>query len=181
MARALMNYMKRPFFLSSERIGFSTWQAHDLPLATALWGDPQVTRFHGGAWSPQQIHERLSFEIETYQECGAQYWPMFLKETDEHIGCCGLHVRDPQNRIWELGCHLRRAFWSNGLGREAAKTIIDYGFRTLRIHAIFAGHHPANEASRRFLQYLGFEYTHDEFYPDTRLMEPCYLLQKAAS
>ena len=38
----------RPSFLSSERISFSTWQADDLPLASALWGDPERA-----FWSPR--------------------------------------------------------------------------------------------------------------------------------
>lgn len=115
-------------------------------------------------------------EMATLKQEGAQYWPMFLLETDEHIGCCGIHPRDKENGVWELGCHLRRAFWSKSLGREAAEAVIRYAFDTLGVSAIFAGHHPSNSASQRFLQYLGFRYTHDEFYPPTQVMEPCYLL-----
>lgn len=169
----------RPFFLSTERIGFTTWLAEDLPLATALWGDSQVTRFHGGAWSAERIEARLLLEIEMHRTWGVQYWPVFLVGTGEHIGCCGFHARDPTNGVWELGCHLRREFWSKGLGREAAKAAIDHGFGPLGFNAIFAGHHPSNAASRNFLGHLGFEYTHDEFYPETQLIEPCYRLNKA--
>ncbi len=168
----------RPFFLASERIRFSTWLADDLPLATSLWGDPRVTRFHGGAWSLHQIEARLSLEIVTYERWGVQYWPLFLMETGEHIGCCGFRVRDQPSGVWELGCHLRPAFWSKSLGREAAVAAIDHGFRTRGFKAIFAGHHPANTASRKFLQHLGFRYTHEERYPATQLMEPCYILNR---
>ena len=80
------------------------------------------------------------------------------------------------NGVWELGCHFRHEFWSEGLGREAATVVIDYGFRALGFKAIFAGHHPSNAASRNFLQHLGFQYTHDELYPATQLIEPWYLL-----
>jgi len=45
------------------------------------------------------------------------------------------------------------------------------------IAALIAGHHPENHASGRALQRLGFNYTHDELYPPTGRMEPCYLLQ----
>lgn len=45
------------------------------------------------------------------------------------------------------------------------------------IAALIAGHHPENHASRRTLQRLGFRYTHDELYPPTGQMEPCYLLK----
>ena len=168
----------RPYFLSSERIGFSTWRSYDLPLANSLWGDPQVTRFHGGSWSLHQIEARLALEIATHERCGLQYWPLFLRGTGEHIGCCGFHVRDQSNGIWELGCHLRHAFWSKSLGREAATAAIHHGFHALGFEAIFAGHHPSNTASRNFLQHLGFQYTHDEFYPATQLMEPCYILNR---
>jgi RimJ/RimL family protein N-acetyltransferase len=170
----------RSFFLSSTRIKFTTWMADDLPLARALWGDPHVTHFHGGAWSREQIERRLSLEIETYRKWGVQYWPLFLKEGEEHIGCCGFHTRDQPNGVWELGCHLRHAFWSKSLGREAATAAIDHGFRALGFKAIFAGHHPSNTASRNFLQHLGFRYTHDELYPATQLIEPCYLLSRPA-
>jgi len=169
----------RPYFLTSGRIGFGTWGKEDLPLASALWGDPEVTRYHGGAWSSQQIEDRLALEIATNQKWQMQYWPLFLLETGEHIGCCGLHPRDEPKGVWELGCHLRRAFWSRSLGREAARAAISYGFSALPIRAIYAGHHPLNIASQNFLRHLGFRYTHDEFYPPTQLVEPCYLLAKS--
>jgi [ribosomal protein S5]-alanine N-acetyltransferase len=168
----------RSYFLTSRRIGFSTWSADDLPLATALWGDPEVTRYHGGDWSPEEIEDRLALELATFRKHQVQYWPLFLLETGKHIGCCGLHPRDLTHGVWELGCHLRRAFWSQRFGREAAQAAITYGFDTLGAEAIFAGHHPSNTASRDFLRHLGFRHTHDEFYPPTQLVEPCYLLTR---
>jgi RimJ/RimL family protein N-acetyltransferase len=171
--------LSRPYFLESARIGFSTWREDDLPLAAALWGDTEVTRYHGGAWSPQQVHDRLALEIATRRQWCMQYWPIFLLATGEHIGCCGLHPRDASHGIWELGCHLRRAFWSRSLGREAARAVIVHAFREPRVQALFAGHHPLNTASRNFLRDLGFHHTHDEFYPPTQLVEPCYLLTRS--
>jgi RimJ/RimL family protein N-acetyltransferase len=168
----------RPYFLTSQRVAFGTWTVADLPLATSLWGDASVTQFHGGAWSSQEIEDRLALEIATQHKWRLQYWPLFLRETGVFIGCCGLHPRDPANRILELGCHLRRAFWSQNLGREAARSALDHGFETHQAKAVFASHHPMNAASRAFLQHLGFTYTHDEYYPPTDMIEPCYLLQK---
>jgi RimJ/RimL family protein N-acetyltransferase len=168
----------RPSFLNSERIAFSTWAVADLPLAISLWGDAAVTQFHGGAWSLHEIEDRLALEIATQRKWQLQYWPLFLRETGEYIGCCGLHPRDPGNRILELGCHLRRAFWSQSLGREAARAALDHGFQTHQATAIFASHHPSNAASRAFLQHLGFTHTHDEYYSPSQMIEPCYLLQE---
>ncbi len=166
----------RRYFLTSNRLEFRTWTWDDLPIALGLWADPEVTRFHGGPWTADQVRERLALEISCLERRHVQYWPIFLRETGEHVGCCGLHPHDDAHGVWELGCNLRRSFWSQHLGREAAQAVIGHAFNVLDAQAIRAGHHPSNEASRRFLQHLGFRYTHDEFYPATQLMEPFYLL-----
>jgi ribosomal-protein-alanine N-acetyltransferase len=170
----------RPYFLTSPRLGFSTWTNDDLSLACTLWGDPDVTRYHGGVWTSDQISGRLALEIATLQEWGVQYWPMFMRDTGEYVGCAGFHPHNPAAGVWEFGCHLKRAFWSRHLGREAALELIAHRFKLPETQAIRAGHHPSNEASRRFLQSLGFRHTHDEFYPPTQLVEPCYLLTRDA-
>jgi RimJ/RimL family protein N-acetyltransferase len=102
---------------------------------------------------------------------------LYLRQTGEYIACCGLHLRDPENGILELGCHLRHPFWSQRLGREAASAPLDHGFCALGAKAVFASHNPSNTASRAFLQQLGFRHTHDEYYAPTQRIEPCYLLQ----
>jgi ribosomal-protein-alanine N-acetyltransferase len=168
----------RQLILRSDRLDFSTWTPDDLPLAMGLWGDPDVTRFTGGPRSPAQVSERLAKEASILEQHGIQYWPIFLRATGEHVGCCGLQPHDAANGICELGFQLRRAFWGRGLAREAAHAAVAYGFTTVGVRALYAGHHPANAASRRLLLGLGFRYTHDEFYPPTQQLEPCYLLTR---
>jgi len=108
--------------------------------------------------------------------CGVQYWPIFLLDGGQHVGCAGLRPYRSERRVYELGVHLRRAFWRQGLAKEAAQACIDHAFGVLGAEALFAGHHPANEASRQLLLQLGFVHTHDELYPPTGLMHPSYWL-----
>ena len=166
------------YFLTSARLGFRCWCEDDLPLALALWGDPEVTALIGGPFSEATVRARLATEIAQMQEFGVQYWPIFLLEADQHVGCAGLRPYRVQEKIYELGFHLRRAFWGQGLANEAARAVIDYGFGAIAAKALFAGHHPANEASRHLLLKLGFIHTHDELYPPTGLMHPSYLLRR---
>lgn len=74
-----------------------------------LWGDPDVTRLIGGPMSREQIHERLSREIDTVRAHGIQYWPIFVLVAGSHIGCCGLRPYRPEESIHEIGVHLRKA------------------------------------------------------------------------
>jgi RimJ/RimL family protein N-acetyltransferase len=165
------------YLLKSRRIGFRCWRDDDFELATRLWGNPEVTAFIGGPFSPEQVQARLANEIALVREYGVQYWPVFLLEADEHIGAAGLRPYRVEEGIYELGVHLRPAFWKRGLATEAARAVMDYAFSKQGAKALFAGHHPGNEASRELLRKLGFAYTHEELYPPTGLMHPSYLFR----
>jgi len=166
----------------TERLYFRTWQPEDLELAVGLWGDPEVARYVyvNGHVTRAMIEERLAREIATQDRSGIQYWPIFLRAGGAHVGCCGLRPYRPEERIPELGVHIRPAFWRQGLAVEAARAVIEYAFTALDAPAIFAGHNPANAASRSMLLKYGFVYTHDELYPPTGLMHPSYLLRRPA-
>ena len=83
-------------------------------------------------------------------------------------------------RVLELGFHLRTPHWRCGYASEAAGAVIHHAFNLLASPpaALFAGHHPQNDASRNVLQKLGFVYTHDEHFSSTALMHRGYVLHR---
>ncbi|HWY49385.1 MAG TPA: GNAT family N-acetyltransferase [Bryobacteraceae bacterium] len=168
----------RDYFLTSERLGFDHWSTADLPLAHQLWANAAVTSLIGGPFTDEQIEQRLDREITSMNASGVQYWPIFLLENDQHAGCAGLRPYRLDQHIYELGFHLRPEYWGRGLAQEAGQAVIAFAFENLGAEALFAGHHPANSASRRVLSKLGFQFTHDEFYPPTGLTHRSYLLTR---
>lgn len=170
----------KTYFLETERLGFSKWSIDDLPLASELWGDKEVTLYitASGQFSKSEIKDRLDTEIEILRKYGVQYWPIFEKATDEFVGCCGLRPTKPDEFIYELGFHLKKSFWGNGFGPEAANAVIQYAFEQLHVEALLAGHHPDNLPSKKILKRLGFHYIGDKFYPPTNLKHPGYVLKK---
>lgn len=165
----------------TSRLRFAWWRPEDLELARGLWGDPDVTRLIDarGALSEAQVQARLDEELRHAKTHGVQYWPIFERATDAHVGCCGLRPkRSEEGLVFELGFHLRRAFWGRGLSTEAARSAIHFAFDALNATSLFAGHNPKNTASRALLLKLGFAHTHDEHYPPTGLMHPSYSLER---
>jgi len=166
------------YFLRTARLGFRHWRDDDIQLAQGLWGDAQVSRLIGGPFTAEQVRERLAREVAMQREHGVQYWPIFLlaqgASEGAHVGCCGLR---PYERIYELGFHICSLYWRRGYALEAARAVMDYAFTSLGAKALFAGHNPKNEPSRRLLAQLGFKYVRDEFYPPTGLNHPSYLAQ----
>ncbi len=174
------NPSERSHFLTTRRLAFRHWAENDLKLAIGLWGDPKVTKLidERGKLNKTQVKELLDREIQNQQAYGVQYWPIFLLKTGEHVGACGLRPKDPPDRVFELGFHIRPKFWRRGFATEAAKAVIGYAFIDLGAATLFAGHNPANTASRDLLLKLGFRRIVDELYPPTGLMHPSYLLAK---
>lgn len=168
--------MEREFFLKTDRIGFSKWNQGDIELAASLWGNPEVTQYicASGIFRMDDIVNRLNAEILNESAYGIQYWPIFELATTDLIGCCGL--RPHKAGAYEIGFHLRPAFWGQGYAKEAAAAIIDDSFSVLKAKKLFAGHHPNNLASQKVLSKLGFSYVRDEFYAPTGLFHPSYEL-----
>jgi len=166
----------RDYFLETERIAFSRWTQDDYDLAFLLWGDESVTRYISktGKFTEREIMKRLHIEIENEKNFRVQYWPIFEKATDELIGCCGLRPYNIEERIYEIGFHLRHRYWGRGLASEAARATIQYSLDTLNAAELFAGHNPNNAESEKILKKLGFEYIGNEFYEPTGLYHPSY-------
>lgn len=166
----------RDYFMQTERIGFSKWCTDDIELAQLLWGDAKVTKYicASGSFTKQEVKERLDREVENQNNYHMQYWPIFCLDGGGFIGCCGLRPYAIEEGICEIGFQLRPDYWGKGLGTEAAKAVIDYGFTTLKAKELFAGHHPDNTSSAKMLERLGFHYTHDEYYEPTGLNHPSY-------
>jgi RimJ/RimL family protein N-acetyltransferase len=139
-------------------LGFRNWKDEDIDLAINLWGNPDVTKLIDarGKLTRVELNELLTKEIETQKSFNVQYWPIFLLNTNEHIGCCGLRPYKPEKEIYE----------------------IEYAFKVLNCSALFAGHNPKNNVSKKLLEKLNFNYIRDEFYAPTALNHPSYLLTK---
>jgi [ribosomal protein S5]-alanine N-acetyltransferase len=165
------------YFMKTPRLGFRTWSADDQRLAVALWGDADVTRLIGGLFSETRVQDRLRSELASMETHRVQYWPVFLLDNGDFVGCCGLHAYKPEEQICELGFHLRPAHWGSGLATEAGRKVIEHAFNSLKARKLFAGHHPENLNSKKVLEKLGFRFTHEELYPPTGKLHRCYLLE----
>jgi ribosomal-protein-alanine N-acetyltransferase len=165
-------------FLSTDRLYLRTWRKDDFQFAQTLWGDPEVMTFLGGPLTDDKVKDRLRAEMACYDLHGLQYWPIFEKETDAFVGCCGLRpwAYTPPDG-YELGFHLMKSKWRRGYAFEVADAVLRYAFDQRRFSILRAGHHPEHVNSRKVLLKLGFQPVDHVFYPPTGLMHPTYQLR----
>jgi RimJ/RimL family protein N-acetyltransferase len=79
---------------------------------------------------------------------------VILRESDKLCGGVGLRIEADHRRA-ELGYWIGVPYWGKGYATEAARTMVRYGFDTLGLHRIFAGHVADNIASARVLKKIG--------------------------
>lgn len=81
-----------------------------------------------------------------------------LKKTGKIIGMTSLMKIDKQSKNAELGYWLGKKYWKQGIATEAAKLILKFGFKKLKLERIYARVFHPNRVSAKFLKKMGFTY-----------------------
>ena len=135
-------------------------QPSDLDALSAIWADPEVTRFlpsRGVPISRENTEKSLKSFIEHWQQRGYGIWAIIENSSSQMIGYCGLRYLEELDEV-EVLYGLTSAYWGRGIATKAAKAAIDYGFNMAKLDKIIGMALPDNLASRRVLEKAGLEY-----------------------
>ena len=147
--------MRNPFLIG-ERIYLRPLEKEDLDLCLRWVNDPAITatltvRF------PMSRGQEESWLLSHYKDRSDLPLAIVIEDGDEHIGNCGLHRIDYVNRNAEFGIMIGEADqWGKGYAPEAARLIVDYGFKQLGMHRIFLHVYSHNERAIKAYRKVGF-------------------------
>jgi RimJ/RimL family protein N-acetyltransferase len=99
---------------------------------------------------------RISYVFQGFKNKTRYVFAITLKESEEFIGEISLHLDNADNRA-QLGYWVGEPFWGKGIGTEAAKAILKFGFEKLDLNKIYATCHVENQASGKVLLNNGFK------------------------
>jgi hypothetical protein len=140
----------------------------DAEAMNAIFGDADVMRFGDGPQSPQWVRSWIASSVnEYYSRWGFGSWAVVDKVTSAVIGYCGLS-RFPDRCApgeAEIGFRLARASWGHGFATEAALAVRDHAFDVLNLPRLIALIDPANIASIRVAEKLGFRFEREAMLP----------------
>ena len=145
--------------VESERLVFRKFTLDDLPLLIEQRSDPDVNKFLGGTklQNPEALDKRIRFYMSCYDTHGFGMCAMIWKPSGEMIGSAGIQPLDGTDEI-EVGYSMIKEYWGRGIGTEAARAWLDYGFRTAGLDRIVAVAHTDHRASRHIMEKLGMHY-----------------------
>ena len=106
--------------------------------------------------SPEKAEQLLDMFITWANEQPRQHFQLAVTlPSGEIIGSCGVRVASESERQGSFGCELGQAYWGSGYAYEAGRAMIEYGFRKLGLHRIYAETIAENERAVRLAQKLG--------------------------
>jgi RimJ/RimL family protein N-acetyltransferase len=151
----------RPFahaWLETPRLRMRPYAAEDFENFYFLGSDPEVMRYisNGVPRTRAEAAEVFPKLTDHWQEHGFGVWVLEDRETGQYLGRCGLRHLPEIGEI-ELLYTLMQHAWGRGIGTEAARESLRYGFEVLRLKRTIAIAEPANRASWRIMEKLGMK------------------------
>lgn len=143
--------------LETDRLQLRPMAEGDADFLFSHFGHPDVSRWLVDNDPPatkadaQDIVNFYTSGLETRNR-----WIIGLKQDRRPIGTVGFHLWEKPHRRAEIGYDLGSAFWRQGIGTEAVRAALQFGFEVMDLHRIEAYVHVENQASRRLLEGLGF-------------------------
>lgn len=141
----------------TNRLVLRDFQRTDLSAYQELCSHPEFRRFYPEQdASPEETEQRLSMFIAWADEQPRRHFQLaIIRSSNELIGSCGVRITSEAERQGSFGCELGRAYWGRGYAYEAGHTVIQFGFRTLGLHRIWADTIVENEAAVRLAEKPG--------------------------
>ena len=155
--------------LETRRLLIEHFNKNDVPDWAKIENDADVRHFvDGKVLSYEEAGEYLQMNIRQYQTHGYGRYAVRLKGKRNLIGMCGF--LNEKYGI-DFGYRYSKDSWGRGLGFEAAKTVLHYGFSELGLEKVVGLTAEQNIGSIRILEKLGFKFEEKFLFNNTKALK----------
>jgi ribosomal-protein-alanine N-acetyltransferase len=151
--------------LQTTRLLLREFTPQDADALALVLADPETMRYYPAPYDRAGIEQWIERNRRRYQDDGVGLWAMELKkaqdtavqhEVQKVIGDCGIILQEVEGeRLYEIGYHLRRDLWGQGLATEAAIACRDWAFAHLKADRLISLIRPENLPSCRVAERVG--------------------------
>ncbi len=147
----------------TERLLLRPRTMDDFEDCIAMDRNPVITKFIPGPWNDDARHRQfLTERMKADYGIGLGYWSIFDKsKPDQFLGWILLIPHNGVGPDVEIGWRLNHHAWGKGIATEAAKPVLEHGFKVTSADRIIADIDPRNMASIRVAEKLGMVLTGD--------------------
>ncbi len=151
--------------IETNRLLIRNYSHDDYADFFSLFTDEIVMKFvDEGVYSVEKAERMWNKLFEEFYAKGLKtIFGVFTKEDFRHIGHASIRPRPTQKDEWEIVYILRNTEWNKGYATEIATALVEFGFKTLGLNAVFATFDDDNLASIKVLEKSGFKFKKYEF------------------
>lgn len=152
-----------PIF-ETERLKLRPMTKDDYHLMRLLDTNTQVVRYlgHGHVRNEDETKRNLNKILNDYDKYGLSVYIAEDKNTKEFLGRTGLIPWILEDEFhWEVGYSFKPTAWGKGYATEAAKFLVEYGFKNLKADYLISLIHPDNKGSINVAKKAGMTYWKD--------------------
>ncbi len=142
--------------LENETVLMRPLEARDSSAIQDLAAAPEIAAntFVPHPYPPEAASEFVQKGQESWRSGEAYVFGIIDKSSQRFAGCMGIHPAPEHNRA-EVGYWIGLPFWGRGLATAALRLLLQFGFETLKLNRVEAGHFDYNPASGRVMQKAG--------------------------
>lgn len=145
-----------PPIAETERLRLREFTERDLDSLAAMVGDEDQMGFYPAPRSRDEAAAWLDRNFELYREHGVGIWLIETRDTSKFAGYCGIRPLDLEGATeTEIGWHVKKTFWNQGVATEAAKATIGVAAERFGRSRLVALIPPDHAASRRVAEKIG--------------------------
>ncbi len=142
--------------LQTPRLLLRQFIPQDADALARVLSDPETMRYYPAPYDRAGVERWIERNRQRYHDDGVGLWAMELTKAQEVIGDCGIILQQVEGeRLYEVGYHLRRDLWGQGLATEAAIACRDWAFAHLKTDRLISLIRPENLPSRRVAERAG--------------------------
>lgn len=135
--------------IETGRLQLKEMTLSDMEALTVMLQDENVMYAYNGAFNDEETLAWMQKQLQRYKEYGFGLWGVFLKDTGEMIGQCGITMQEyKKSQIPEIGYLLAHKYWHKGYATEAATACREYGFDVLHFDVLYSIIRDSNVASQ---------------------------------
>lgn len=143
-------YNDGDMILETVRLQLREMSLSDMKALSSILKDERVMYAYNGAFNDEETQAWMEKQIQRYKEFGFGLWGVFLKDSKEMIGQCGITMQEYKaTQVPEIGYLFAYKHWHSGYATEAAIACREYGFNALKFNELYSIIRDTNLASQK--------------------------------
>jgi RimJ/RimL family protein N-acetyltransferase len=142
--------------VETHRLKLREFRQDDLEELAAMVADADQMTFYPRPKTRDEASAWINRNLVLYEQYGFGFWFIESVRTSGFLGYCGIRPLSFQGASeTEIGWHVKKTFWNQGIATEAASAARDVAFTRFACPRLVAIIHPDHIASRRVAENIG--------------------------